>query len=52
MGTSKGQMPPSNGDWSPLKSDITNLVKYVRNKKFGGIQNEKRFKSNDGVRGQ
>ena len=23
------------------------MVKYVRNKKFGGIQNEKRFKSNE-----
>lgn len=29
MGTSKGQMPPSNGDWSPLKSDITNLVSNI-----------------------
>ena len=29
MGTSKGQMPPSNGDWSPLKSDITNLVNNI-----------------------
>jgi len=26
MGTSKGTMPPSNGDWSPLKNDITLLV--------------------------
>ncbi|ADG92662.1 hypothetical protein Arnit_0999 [Arcobacter nitrofigilis DSM 7299] len=29
MGTSKGQIPPSNGDWSPLKSDITDLVKNI-----------------------
>jgi len=29
MGTSKGTMPPSNGDWSPLKNDITQLVKNI-----------------------
>lgn len=29
MGTSKGQIPPSNGDWSPLKSDITDLVNNI-----------------------
>lgn len=29
MGTSKGQMPPSNGNWSPLKSDITNLANNI-----------------------
>ncbi len=29
MGTSKGTMPPSNGDWSPLKNDITQLVNNI-----------------------
>jgi len=29
MGTSKGIMPPSNGDWSPLKNDITQLVNNI-----------------------
>lgn len=29
MGTSKGQMPPSNGDWTPLKSDITDLANNI-----------------------
>lgn len=29
MGTSKGQIPPSNGDWSPLKSDITDLANNI-----------------------
>lgn len=29
MGTSKGYMPPSNGDWTPLKSDITNLANII-----------------------
>lgn len=29
MGTSKGHMPPSNGDWSPLKVDITELAKNI-----------------------
>lgn len=29
MGTSKGQMPPSNGDWSPLKTDITDLANNI-----------------------
>jgi len=29
MGTSKGTMPPSNGDWSSLKGDITTLVNNI-----------------------
>lgn len=29
MGTSKGTIPPSNGDWSSLKGDITALVNNI-----------------------
>lgn len=29
MGTSKGTMPPSNGDWSSLKGDLTKLVNNI-----------------------
>ncbi|MDX9796757.1 MULTISPECIES: hypothetical protein [Campylobacterales] len=29
MGTSKGTMPPSNGDWSSLKGDLTTLVNNI-----------------------